>query len=126
MKTSSHKLSGYLDGAVRISVGAPRWIRRRLPAMLQLAPTRSMLSMPRQQYDGLMAAKLASLDPAETWRQAHRLVEPHEPILLCFEAPGVWCHRRMVAEWFEGAGFGRVRELGHEDGYMAYREMPNG
>ncbi len=39
----------------------------------------------------------------------HRLADPHEPVLLCWERPPfsetVWCHRRMVAAWLE-------RELG--------------
>jgi len=47
---------------------------------------------------------LTPLDPAEVWEQLHQLAGGEEPILICWEPlkkPGEWCHRRMVAEWFE-------------------------
>ncbi|MEZ5846502.1 MAG: hypothetical protein R3C70_07110 [Geminicoccaceae bacterium] len=61
---------------------------------------------------------LAKLDPKKTFDQLHALAHPHEPVLLCWEKaplsvgddwwkmPGPhdfsnWCHRRMVARWFE-------------------------
>lgn len=64
-----------------------------------------------QRFD---AEILAPLDPADTWNELHRLTAPYEPVLLCWERPPVaasevlghdFCHRRIVAEWFE-------RELG--------------
>lgn len=51
---------------------------------------------------------LAALDPQQTWERLHQLAGGNEPILLCWEPlikPDEWCHRRMVADWFE-------RELG--------------
>lgn len=47
---------------------------------------------------------LGKLDAQQAWDELHRLTHPHEPVLLCWEVldkPGQWCHRRMVAEWFE-------------------------
>ena len=47
---------------------------------------------------------LAPLNPAEEWDSLHKLAGGLEPILLCWEPlkkPGEYCHRRMVAEWFE-------------------------
>ena len=47
---------------------------------------------------------LGPLDPQKVWDDLHRLAGEHEPVLLCHEhllKPGDWCHRRMVAEWFE-------------------------
>jgi hypothetical protein len=52
------------------------------------------------------AQQLAALDPARVWHELHALAMPAEPILCCWEVPpfvvpGNWCHRRLVAAWFE-------------------------
>jgi hypothetical protein len=51
------------------------------------------------------ACQLAALDPRSTWDRLHQLAAPHEPVLLCWEAPPFteqnWCHRRLVAAWFK-------------------------
>lgn len=55
----------------------------------------------RERY---VAEILSPLNPVEVWEQLHHLAGDEEPILLCWEPlkkPGEWCHRRMVAEWFE-------------------------
>lgn len=47
---------------------------------------------------------LGPLDAQKVWGELHVLADRHEPVLLCHEhllKPGDWCHRRMVAEWFE-------------------------
>ncbi len=41
---------------------------------------------------------LASLNPANVWGDLGE-----NAILLCYEKPGVNCHRRLVAAWFEAA-----------------------
>lgn len=71
-----------------------------------LAPTGPMLKMPYKRYRELYFRNiLAPLDPQEVWADLHRLVNPHEPVLLCWERPPLtasnWCHRSMAAEWFE-------------------------
>lgn len=55
----------------------------------------------RERY---IAEILAPLNAQDTWEQLHQLAGGEEPILLCWEPlkkQGEWCHRRMVAEWFE-------------------------
>jgi hypothetical protein len=51
------------------------------------------------------AQQLAALDPERVWRELHALSMPAEPILCCWEVPPFtaqnWCHRRLVAAWFE-------------------------
>ena len=68
-----------------------------------------MLKMARAEYESLYQAILARLDPRQVVEDLHRLANPHEPVLLCWERPPfsetVWCHRWMVAAWLE-------RELG--------------
>ena len=49
--------------------------------------------------------QLLTLDPRITWQKLHDFAQGHEPVLLCYEKPPFddwnFCHRRMVAEWFE-------------------------
>lgn len=45
---------------------------------------------------------LAELDPRSTYRQClNHLGENGKVALLCFEKAGDFCHRRLVAKWFE-------------------------
>ena len=68
-----------------------------------------MLKMARAEYEPLYQAILARSDPRQVVEDLHRLANPHEPVLLCWErlpfSETVWCHRWMVAAWLE-------RELG--------------
>jgi hypothetical protein len=67
-----------------------------------------MLKMPDEEFEPLMRAILAALDPHEV---AERL-GPHA-VLLCWEKPFQLCHRRMVAEWLEEALGLEIPELGY-------------
>lgn len=79
---------------VAISRRPPRWYKGKIE--LDLAPTSEMLKMNREDYDREFMLQLSRLDPQEMW---DRLGE--NSVLLCFESPNTWCHRRAVAEWFE-------------------------
>lgn len=79
---------------IAISRKPPYWYKGRVE--LDLAPTSDMLKMSRQDYDAAFQQLLSRLDPAET---LSRLGE--NCVLLCYESPNTWCHRRAVAEWFE-------------------------
>lgn len=94
------------DGPGRISIA--RWAPSGyagfavFPAM---APDGDMLKLPREDYLPRYAAILARLDPEATWKRLHLLAQGQEPVLLCWERPPFtaknWCHRRLVAAWFE-------------------------
>lgn len=96
-------------GPGRISIA--RWAPRGTPAgfriVKELAPRREMLRMEREPYERIFVDEiLGALEPEEMWQRLHALADPHEPILLCWEQmkkPGEWCHRHMVARWFERA-----------------------
>ncbi len=98
-------------GPGRISIA--RWAPRAAPVGFAvyrpLTPTAPMLKLARVEYEPLYQAILARLDPHQVVEDLHRLADPHEPVLLCWERPPfsetVWCHRRLVAAWLE-------RELG--------------
>src|SRR5262245_48663559 len=92
--------------AVAISRGIPRWFRGRRE--LRLAPSWAMLYLPsKEEYDERFARLLARLDPRELYDALGE-----SAVLLCWEAPGIRCHRRWVASWLEDALKIEVPELG--------------
>lgn len=48
-----------------------------------------------------IAERLAVLDPQKTFDELCALTQGYEPILMCYEVAGDFCHRRIVANWFE-------------------------
>ena len=64
---------------------------------------------------------LAALDPAKVAGELVALSAGKIPTLLCFEnASGIaegkcWCHRSIVAQWFEDRLGVEVLEVGHEN-----------
>lgn len=107
MKTGSLKTSR-ASGRIAISYSARGFHG---PSYKALAPGGWFRSVSKPEYDRRFGAQLAALDPQKVWDDLHKLVHPHEPIILCHEVPPFtesnWCHRRIVAEWLE-------RELGVE------------
>jgi len=75
-----------------------------------LAPGDYFRTATKEEYTKLFTAQLDALDPVEIWEKLHDLAGGVEPVLLCYEVPPFteenWCHRRMVADWFQ-------KELGH-------------
>jgi len=95
--TSNFKSHGRSEHAVAVSCGVPRWFRgRRMPA---LAPERKMISEPEETYRPYYAGLLAALD-------VHAIAAElgDGAILLCWEKPGEFCHRQMIADWLRAAG----------------------
>jgi len=97
--------------AVSIARWPPRWwvSRRRYIA---LAPSTDLLKRSKEglswseyiaEYDRNVLAKL---DPAEVYADLGS-----DAILLCWEPPGVDCHRRLVAEWLETSLNIKIPEL---------------
>ena len=100
-----HQMIG--QQAVSIARGQPRWMTP-VSSDLRLAPTPAMMKMEREDYIPAMLARLNRLD-------AHRIArELDGKILLCWEPPGVFCHRRMVAEWLEAETGLVIPEWGYE------------
>lgn len=66
-------------------------------------PYNSSYDAYRKRYESEI---LKPLDPQVVHDKLHELAFPHEPVLLCWEKdpvcnPDEWCHRRIVADWFE-------------------------
>jgi len=95
METSCFGRSGNDPHAVAISRGIPKWYTgaRYMP----LAPSWALLNEKREDvFREQYLRQLAHLDP-------HTVLNDLGPdaILLCWERPGVFCHRRVGAEWLE-------------------------
>lgn len=96
-------------GRVSISRTTPRHTPKGYRGWKALAPGPWFKSVSRAEYEKLYAAQLAALDPRAARDHLTDLADGAEPVLLCWEEPPFtetnWCHRRLVAAWFE-------RELG--------------
>ncbi len=93
---------------VSIVLYAPEWFKGR--AYPALAPRRDMLHMDEAPYRVEYQKILNGLDPA-------KVAEDLGPdaIMLCWEAPGKFCHRRLVADWLEEHLGRRVPEAGVDE-----------
>ncbi len=112
---------------VGITLGHPRFtlpyeMITRLP---ELAPSREFFNV--EDRDTFEAAMIARLDRHFGFDEIRKILEhvqrradvehdtPDVPlVLLCFEdirTPGVWCHREMVATWWEEKTGERVEEF---------------
>lgn len=117
MKTASFfQYSG--PNGISIARWAPKIFNG--PSHPALAPGSGLLKRPYDDYHALYLAQLASLDPKAEWESLIAKV-PGEPVLLCWEhtpfKPGVFCHRRMVADWF-------YRTLGHSVQEYTQENLP--
>lgn len=100
MKTSYYARVKPGKSTICISRGMPKWAtyKRYFP----LAPGPWFKSVSQEEYiTKYFNEILSKLDPQKVWDELHELTEGEEPILLCYEAPDKFCHRRLVALWFE-------------------------
>ena len=105
--TSNFKIAGHLPQAVAISLGVPRgWRGTRC---IVLAPPRPLIKImdPKTFIPLYRAQVLDKLDP-------HKIIKDlggDNFIMLCWEDPGVFCHRRVVAAWVQKHTGVLVKEL---------------
>jgi hypothetical protein len=95
MWTSNFERAGKHKAAVAIARGVPRWYTGR--RYMALAPTWDMIkNMNPLEYNEAFDKMLSRLDAAKVYEDLG-----DGAILLCWEKPGDYCHRRRVAEWLE-------------------------
>ena len=99
------KSVGSLFGLVGISQGVPKWYKGEV--FKALAPSWAWVRMKdMNEYTRLYRSQvLSKLDPLEISQQLDN------SILLCWEKPGEFCHRRLVADWLEEATGQKVPEF---------------
>jgi hypothetical protein len=110
MKTSNYfTYSGH--GRISVSRSVPRFTAPGYKIFRALAPGKWLYER-QYKYDQqayrerYFSEILAPLDSQATYDALCALAAPYEPVLLCWEdltKPDEWCHRRMIAEWFEDA-----------------------
>ena len=118
MKTGSWKTyTG--PGRVSISRSSPRRAPAGYRIYKTLAPGPWFNSVSRDEYIRLFAEQLAALDPGKVMTELKALAGDAEPVLMCWEVPpwteNNWCHRRLVATWFERECGLLIPELGVEE-----------
>ena len=95
IQTSYYQKSGSLPNAVGISQGVPKWYTGAL--YKKLAPPWEIVKIEneatfRRLYHEMVLSKLNPVHVAD---------DLEGKVLLCWELPGQFCHRRLVAEWLE-------------------------
>jgi len=114
MQTSNFARSGSHPRAVAISRSQPRgWTGH---AYEPLAPTWRLLAeaksgeIDEEEYIRRYREEvLSKLDPGRVFNDLG-----DDAVLLCWENSGAFCHRRLVAEWFEEKLGVPVPEVGEE------------
>lgn len=99
--------------AVAISRGVPKWYTGR--RFLELAPRGWMLKIKDEDEFTKVYREtvLAKLDPRKVVEAVGK-----DAVLLCWEKPGEFCHRRLVAEWLEETMGEEVPEAGEAQGSL--------
>ena len=85
---------------------------------MDLAPTYPMLKLGNDGYLEKFAAILSRLDPEIVAEDVKG------KILLCWEKPGDFCHRRLVAEWLKEELDYDIPELGYSGPFDLGQEIP--
>lgn len=112
MKTSSFRVSARKPGAISIALreGSARKYSGFIgPSYKKLAPPEDLFiryKLNRRVSVGQYTREyqecvLDGLDPFKVYRELSNLVPDQEPILCCYCRPGIFCHRRLVANWLE-------------------------
>ena len=114
--TSNFARSGKLPNSISIARSSPYWWSDRRPRYLALVPEAVWLSLSGTEYDAHFNRLLEQLDARTVIADLAKLVAPHQQaVLLCFESPGIRCHRRRVSQWIESETGLVVPELGFDD-----------
>ena len=91
-----------------------------------LAPTKEILDKYKQDHDensytyDFIMGVLYKLSPVLTYTALCVIAETEHKsgvILVCYEAPGKFCHRNLVRDWFITNGF-EVEELKNKKGLL--------
>jgi hypothetical protein len=95
--TSNFKIAGHLPQAVAISRGLPQGWRGRV--YRPLAPSWALVKISEpQQFIRLYRTQV--LDRLDARQVLHDL-GGDDVVLLCWEPPGEFCHRQVVAAWLK-------------------------
>jgi len=102
--TSNYARNSYNPKAIGISFTVPEWYEGE--RLKKLAPMKAMINTFNRKKDAYMerqySQRYISLLRSRNINASTLLSElPEGSILLCYEPPGEFCHRRVLAEWIE-------------------------
>lgn len=110
---NSRKLKEAGVNMICVAIGKPRFIAG-IPQMLNVCPTRYMVSGPcsHDEYLKLYDRILSSQDANQVVKQIEMLSGGKDVALCCYEKPGDFCHRHILAKWItENTGI-EITEFG--------------
>lgn len=111
----------YADGWVLVSISLkdPWFVPDDIPmsALKELAPTQEILSLkdnPSEYARKYEEDVLPKLDWCELYNKLSTLADSakrSKVALLCYEAPGKFCHRHIVADWLSKKTGTQIKEI---------------
>lgn len=109
---NSKKLNAAGVKVICVAIGRPRFLS--VPQMLNVCPTRYMVSGPcsREEYLRLYDQILAKQDAHQVVKQIEMLSGGNDVALCCYEKPGDFCHRHILAKWITDNTGIEVKEFG--------------
>lgn len=112
---NSKKLNAANIKIVCVAIGRPKFIQA--PQMLNVCPTRYMVSGPcsREEYLRLYDQILAKQDAYQVVKQIEMFSGGGDVALCCYEKPGDFCHRHILAKWITDNTGIKVEEFGIEE-----------
>ena len=95
-----------------VAIGKPRFLK--VPQMINVAPTRYMISgaCSHDEYLKLYDRILASQDANQVLKQIEMLSGGKDVALCCYEKPGDFCHRHILAKWLTEKTGIELKEFG--------------
>lgn len=98
--------------AVCVAIGKPKYLN--LPQIINVAPTRYMLSdaCSYEEYLRLYDQILARQNAQQVVKQIETLSGGRDVALCCYEKPGDFCHRHILAKWITDNTGIEVKEFG--------------
>lgn len=98
--------------AVCVAIGKPKYLN--LPQIINVAPTRYMLSdaCSYEEYLRLYDQILARQNAQQVVKQIEVLSGGRDVALCCYEKPGDFCHRHILAKWITDNTGIEVKEFG--------------
>ena len=95
-----------------VAIGRPKFISA--PQMINVCPTRYMVSGPctHEEYLRLYDQILARQDAHQVVKQIEMLSGGNDVALCCYEKPGDFCHRHILAKWITDNTGIEVKEFG--------------
>ena len=110
---NSRKLKEAGIKIICVAIGRPRFISG-VPQMVNVAPTRYMISAAcsHDEYLRLYNNILESQDAKKVVEQIKTLSDGQDVALCCYENPGDFCHRHILAKWLTEKTGIEIKEFG--------------